>query len=372
MNFEYLRKFFIHLRFICEKELLATFKDKTARQLLLAPVLIQGLLFGYGATYNLDQVPFAVLDMSHTKESTSLIAHIDGTTAFSRVKTLYSTNEIARAMDSGNVMAVIVIPSDFESKLAHNEQAPIQLITDGSNTMTAGLIASYIGRITAAWNAANVETPPIELITRTWFNPNQTTRWAFLPGLIALISFTQVIMLAGLSIAKEKEQGTFDQLLVAPFSQLEILVGKALPPMLIGMFQSTVLFLLALFWFEIPFSGSIFLLYVTLFIFVLSSTGIGLTISAISNSMQQVLVYVFVLLLPLSLLSGIATPIHNMPEALQIFTYADPLRFAIDALRRIYLEGAGLKHIYHDFIPMLCVAAITLPFAGWLFRNKTT
>lgn len=372
MNLDSLRVFFMHLRFICEKELLATFKDKTARQLLLVPVLMQGILFGYGATYNLDSVPIAVLDMSHTKESRSLVAHIDGSSAFTRVATLDSTYDIEKVIYDETAMAVLVIPTDFASKMSLDEPAPVQLITDGRNTMTAGLIASYIGRITAAWNAEIQGSPPIELITRTWYNPNQTTRWAFLPGLIGMISFTQVIMLAGLSIAKEREQGTFDQLLVAPFSQFEILVGKALPPMLIGMFQSSVLFLLALFWFQIPFSGSVLLLYLTLFIFVLSSTGIGLTISAISNSMQQVLVYVFVLLLPLSLLSGIATPIHNMPEALQIFTYADPLRFAIDALRRIYLEGAGLKNIYHDFIPMLTVAFITLPFAGWLFRNKTT
>lgn len=372
MNLQEIRIFFMHLRFICEKELLATFKDKTARQLLLIPVLMQGILFGYDTTYNLDNVPYAVLDMSHSKESTNLISHIDGTAAFTRTATLNSTKEISEVIDNGTVMAVLIIPKDFDVKLAHNEGAPVQLITDGRNTMTAGLITSYIGRITAAWNAEKKGVPPVELITRTWYNPNQITRWNFLPGLIGMISFTQVIMLAGLSIAKEREQGTFDQLLVAPFSQLEILVGKALPPMLIGMFQSTVLFLLAVFWFKIPFAGSVALIYLTLFIFVLSSTGIGLTISAISNSMQQVLVYVFVLLLPLALLSGIATPVHNMPELLQYLTYADPLRFAIDALRRIYLEGAGLQRVYFDFIPMLCVAAVTLPFAGWLFRHKTT
>lgn len=363
--------FWHHLKTICRKELLAILGDPSSRLIIMLPVLVQGIIFGYGANYNLDHVPYALLDLSHSAESRDLAAHIEASPALSCTENLRYEGDIAAAIDRETAMIAIVIPADFQRRLARGENSPIQIIADGRNPMTASLATGYVSRIAAAWNEER-GAPLIRLDSRTWYNPNQITRWIFLPGLIAMISFTQVIMLAGLSVAKEREQGTFDQLLVAPLSPTEILIGKAVPPTLIGLFQSTVLFLLSRFWFGIPFAGSLPLLYLTLFLFTLSATGIGLTISAIADNMQQVLVYVFVLLLPLALLSGIATPISNMPLALQYLTYADPLRFAIEAIRRIYLEGAGLREIIGCYPPMLAVAAVTLPTAGWLFRHKTS
>ncbi|MFC2337429.1 MAG: ABC transporter permease [Negativicutes bacterium] len=363
--------FWQHIKTISLKELLVTFNDPVDRRMLMIPVFIQGFLFGYSATFNLDSAPYALLDLSHSAPSTELIAHFDASSALERARLLQNQSEIADAIDSGDAMLVIVFPADFAEKLARGETSPLQLIADGRNTMTAGLATGYVSRIVAAWNAARA-APPVELLTRTWYNPNQETRWNFLPGLIGMISFTQVVMLAGLSVARERELGTFDQLLVTPLSPTEILIGKALPPTLIGIFQSTALFLIARFWFGVPFAGSLPLFYLTLLIFTVSSTGIGLIISSVADNMQQVLVYVFVLLLPLALLSGIVTPIHNMPEPLQYLTYADPMRFAIEAIRRIYLEGAGFSEIAPNFLPMLLVAAVTLPLAGWLFRHKTT
>lgn len=363
--------FWQHIKTISWKELLVTFRDPVDRRILLLPVLLQGFLFGYSATFNLDSAPYALLDMSKSAASADLAAHIEAASSLQLVRVLPNASGIADAIDSGDAMLVIVIPPDFANKLSRGEKSPIQTIADGRNTMTAGLALGYVNRIVASWNEAHSGTS-VELLTRTWYNPTQNTRWNFLPGLIGMISFTQVIMLAGLSVARERELGTFDQLLVTPLSPTEILIGKALPPTVIGLFQSTALLLIARFWFDIPFAGSLPLFYLTLLIFVVSSTGIGLTISAIADNMQQVLVYVFVLILPLALLSGIVTPIRNMPEALQLLTYTDPLRFAVESIRRIYLEGAGFSDIAPNFLPMLAIAAVTLPLAGWLFRHKTT
>ena len=149
-------------------------------------------------------------------------------------------------------------------------------------------------------------------------------------------------------------------------------MGKGIPPILVGLFQSTALFIIALLWFRVPFQGSLSLLYVTLLLLALSATGIGLSISSLAHNMQQVLVYVLVFMMPMVLLSGIATPVANMPEALQIVTYVDPMRFALDAIRRIYIEGAGLGEIWQDFVPMVAIAAVTMPLAGWLFRHRAT
>lgn len=364
-------KFLRRLRFFCIKELLATLKDPASRILLVAPPLIQGLLFGYAATFNLTNVPFAVLDQSNSKTSVEYIARLDGSDIFNHVATLVNESEIARSIDSGKAMLVIHIGRDFEDKLSRGENAPIQVITDGRNSMTASVATGYIGEITMAFNAEHGgNIPPVSVITRTWYNPNQITRWAFMPSIIATFGMIQVLLLAGLSVAREREQGTFDQLLVTPLSPLEILIGKAIPPIIIGLVQASIVMSLCLWWFKIPFAGSFGLLYLSLFIFIVSFVGVGLCISAIANSMQQVMVYAFFLIMPTVLLSGLAAPIHNMPEILQTATYANSLRFGIECVRRIYLEGASFSQIAVNYIPMLAVTAVAMPLAAWLFRHR--
>ena len=323
--------------------------------------------------YNLDQAPYAIVDQSHSALSQDLIAHIDGSPAFERVVTLTNPSQIADYIDSGEAIVAIVIPQDFDDILSRGGSAAVQIILDGKNSSIAGIASGYVSRIIAQWNLDHHGGKQgLTVISRTWYNPNQITQWNFIPSLMAMISFAQVMLLGGMSIAKEREQGTFDQLLVTPLSPGEILIGKALPPMLVGLFQSGVILLLALFWFEIPLEGSLAALFLSLIVFMLSSTGIGLSISSIADNMQQVLIYVLVSMVPMVLLSGLATPIRNMPEFLQILTYADPMRFAIDAVRRIYMEGAGLYDVRWDFIPMLLITTVTMPMAAWLFRHKTT
>lgn len=366
-----LMSFLLRISYICRKELLTSLKDPATKALLVFPVLIQSVLFGYAATYDLDNVPYACIDQSRSKTSADFLAKLDGTGVFYRVQTLTNASNIAQSIDSDAALMVISIGPDFESKLAMGAAAPVQVITDGRNTMTSAVALGYINDIVAELNAERSGgSPMITIQPIAWYNPNLTTRWSFLPGIIATMSLIQVLMHAGLSVAREREQGTFDQLLVAPLSPLEILIGKAVPPLLIGLLQSTFVLLVCMFWFNIPMNGSVVTLYLTLFIFTISCIGIGLSISAISASMQQVMVYSFVLLMPMILLSGLATPVRNMPEALQILTYANPMRFAIESVRRIYLEGSGVIDIAHNFLPMLAVAVVTLPLAAWLFRNK--
>ncbi len=180
----------------------------------------------------------------------------------------------------------------------------------------------------------------------------------------------QTLLLTALSVAREREQGTFDQLLVTPMSPLEIMIGKALPPVLVGLAQSTLILLVALFWFGIPMAGSLATLYTGLVFFTVASVGIGLSISAVSANMQQAMLYTFVLLMPMMLLSGLTTPVRNMPHVLQVITMANPLRFAIDLVQRVYLEGVGLATVWHNLIPLSIIALVTLPLAAWLFRHR--
>ena len=354
------------------KELLATFKDPKTRIILLLPVIIQGFLFGYAATYNLNKVPYVLIDESHTQTAAALESTINSSGVFELYQSANSPDIIAPLIDSNKVIMAVIIPQDFEEKLKHKQPASITVIANGTNTMTSGLAAAYMGQIISQFNQTwlGVDHKGITIESRTWYNENQQSSWTFLTGLVILISMTQVIMLGGLSVAREREQGTFDQLLVTPVSSMQILIAKSIPPMIIGLFQSTVLLLIAMFWFKVPFRGNIFLVYAVLFTFISSSIGLGLSISAIAKNMQQVLVYVFVFLFPLALLSGLITPVHNMPKILQYLTYGNPMRFSVDAMRRIYLEGAGLTDIWFNFIPMIILIIISMSIAGWLFRNR--
>ena len=312
-----------------------------------------------------------MLDLSRGAASTALLARVDGTGVFNRVATLRSASEIAGVIDRGDALLVLSIPGDFEARLAGRPERAAaddsgRAQFDHRRAPPRAMSARSLPRTTGPLGGA----PPIAVERRAWYNPNLESRWNLMPALIAALSMLQTLLLSALSVAREREQGTFDQLLVTPFTPMQILIGKALPSILVGLVQSTIIFLIIRFWFQIPMSGSVWLLYLGLFTFTGAAVGIGLSISALSVSMQQAMLYTFLLIMPLMLLSGLMSPVSNMPRVLQLLTYANPLRFGMDLVRRVYLEGAGLREVAFDFVPMLAVAGITLPLAAWLFRNR--
>lgn len=355
---------------LIRKEMLAILKDPSSRALLFAPALMQTLLFGYGATYDLTSAPYVTLDQSHSAASAEILARIEATGVFRRIATLENSDQIAGWIDSGDSLLAVVFPPDFANRLAAGSTAQMQVILDGRNSATASAASGQIASIVTAYNQTLDTGSPVTLVRRAWFNPNYESRWNLMPAMIASLSMLQTLMLAALSVAREREQGTFDQLLVTPLTPIQILIGKALPSIFVGLVQSTIIFLIILYWFAIPMAGSVGLLYLGLVIFTTAAVGIGLSISAVSLTMQQAMLYTFMLVMPLMLLSGLLTPIRNMPVVLQLATYANPLRFGIDTVRRVYLEGATLTDVATNFIPLLVVAGITLPLAAWLFRNR--
>ncbi|MFT3815957.1 MAG: ABC transporter permease [Acidovorax sp.] len=356
---------------LIRKELLALFKEPSSRALLIAPALMQSLLFGYGATYDLTNVPYAVLDQSRGAASTELLARLDGTGVFHRAATLTAPAQIAQVIDGNEALVVLSIPPDFQQRLNAGQGAPLQVILDGRNSSTAGSAASYVGSIVASYNATlGGGASGVSIERRAWFNPNLESRWNMMPALIGALSMLQTLLIAALSVAREREQGTFDQLLVTPLTPFQILIGKAVPAILIGLLQSTIIFLVIRFWFQIPMNGSVGLLYAGLLTFNIAAVGVGLSVSALSLNMQQAMLYTFLLIMPLMLLSGLLTPVENMPEVLQIATYVNPLRFGMAIVRRVYLEGAGFADIWLNFIPLLAMGAISLPLAAWLFRHR--
>lgn len=360
---------------LCRKEFLAILKDPKSRAILVVPALVQSMVFGYAATYDLTDVPYALLDRSRGGAAHELAARLDGTGMFRRVANLATQEEMRHAIDTQRVLLVLHIPADFERRLYSGDRAPVQLILDGRNSNTAGSAGAYVNAVVAGFNRQwrarhGGELPALDVRSRAWFNPNLETRWNLMPGLIAALSMLQTLLLTALSVAREREQGTFDQLLVTPMTPAEIMVGKALPPICIGLLQSTLILLVTRFWFGVPMAGSVLQLYAALALFTVACVGIGLSVSALAANMQQAMLYTFVLVMPMMLLSGLTTPVRNMPAPLQTLTWANPLRFGIDMMQRIYLEGVGLDVVWRDTIPLFVIAALTLPLAAWPFRNR--
>ena len=360
---------------LTRKELLAVLKDPRARLSLLLPPMIQTLIFGYAATYDLNHVPYAVLDQDDSGASRALIARFDGSGIFDRVADLHREADIRSYIDDRRALLVLQIGKNFARQLAYGAPADVQVIADGRNSNTAGTAMGYAAAVVEGFNAQwrtthDLPGPSVSIDERAWYNPNLETRWNMIPGMIGTLTLLQTLLLTAMSVAREREQGTFDQLLVTPFRPAEIMAGKALPAMLIGLTQASGVLLVAQLWFRIPFAGSFFSLYAGLACFVLASVGIGLMVSAVSYTMQQAMLFSFLMIMPFAMLSGLTTPLRNMPLALQYFTLVNPLRYAVDIAQRIYLEGTTLAQLMPDIWPLAAIGAVTLSGAAWMFRNR--
>jgi len=361
---------------LIRKELLAILKDPKSRMTVLMPPILQCLIFGYAASFDLTHVPYVVLDHDRSATSRALIAAIDGNGAFDRVDTLQNASEIADRITNKRALLAIVIDRNFERQLMAGKTARVQVIADGRNSNTSGTAQGYINMITAdfiqKWRNENgYSAPPgVQVTTRAWYNPNLETRWNMIPSLIGSITMMMTMILTAMSVAREREAGTFEQLLVTPYRPFEIMIGKAVPSMLVGLIQATSILLVAQFWFRIPFAGSYFVLYLSLIEFLAASVGIGLFISSIARNMQQAMIGSVVVIMPFMMMSGLTTPIMNMPEILQHLTRLNPLRYAISMTRQIYLEAAGIGQLLPEMLSLLAIAMITLPIAAWMFRNR--
>lgn len=360
---------------LTRKELLALLKDPRSRFSIIIPPILQCLIYGYVATYDLNHVPYAVLDRDRSAASRELLTRIDGSGVFQRVADLDRSDDVKHVIDRRRALLVIQIDHDFERRLFAGAPAGVQIIADGRNSNTAGTALGYAGAIVEAFNAdwrksRGREGAAVRVISRAWYNPNLETRWHMIPALIGTLTLIQTLLLTGMSVAREREQGTFDQLLVTPFRPAEIMAGKALPAMFVGIVQATMVLLVAQLWFRIPFAGSFVTLYAGLSVFLLAAIGIGLLLSSVTATMQQAMLFSFILIMPFALLSGLTTPISSMPTFVQYLTLINPLRYAIDIAHRVYLEGAGLGLLLPELWPLAIIATVTLAAASWMFRHR--
>lgn len=364
---------------LVRKEFIAIAKDPKSRFVVVGPPIIQFFIFGYAATFDVTAVRYAVLDEDRTTESRELLARFNGSDNFQLVATLTRDEEIAAMIDGQSARMVLHIPRHFGGDIAVGRPADVQIIVDGRNSNVASIALGYASSIVADFNSRHSAIvhgraptgPVLHMVDRAWYNPNLVSRWFIASALGGVICTVVVMVLSSLSVAREREFGTFDQLLVAPFSPTEILVGKSIPPFVFGLTNGLLLSAAAVWWFGVPFEGSLSALLVILSVYIVAVVGVGLFVSSLSMTMQQGLLGSFIAIMPIVILSGFTTPIENMPDWLQHLTLINPLRYVIAAMRSIFLEGASLFDIRQEVWPLTVIAAITLAAAGWLFRHRT-
>ena len=364
-----------HILALARKEFLALLRDRRSRIVIIVPPIVQLFIFGFAASYDLDDIPVAVYDADGGGAARELLARIEGSPHFSVIQRIDSDAGVAPLIDDRQVLLVLRFGPRFSADMARGDPAPLQVIIDGRNSNTAMVALNYLRGVVLdfnrAWQREHGQTgPPAKLEMRAWYNENLQSQWFIVPGIVGSLMLVVTLLVTALSVAREREQGTFDQLLVTPLRPVELLVGKAIPGVVIGLLEATLIIVLMVAFFEVPLRGSIPALYLGILLFLLATVGVGLMISSIALTQQQAILGAFLFIVPAVILSGFTTPIANMPEVVQWLTVVDPLRYFLVIVRGVTLEGDGFALLFDQFWPMVIIAMVCLAAAGWLFRHR--
>jgi ABC-2 type transport system permease protein len=353
------------------KELLAVLLDPRSRMSILLPPLIQLFIFAYAATLDVKNVRIGILNRDPGEQAFELVQAFHGSPIFSEITYLQNAEEIDSFMDAQKGLMVVSIDERFSRSLAAKKPAEVQLILDGRRSNSTQILYGYAAQIIQRYNEGIAQKRQnTELVARNWFNPNTLFLWYNIPCLVGTLSMLACLVVTTQSVARERELGTFDQLLVSPLSPREILIGKTVPGILIGMAEGLLMWGIGILCFGVPFMGSFLLFLISLFIYVAAISGVGLFISSISATQQQAMLGAFTFMLPAVLLSGFATPIENMPEWLQPVTYLGPLRYMLVILKGIFLKDMPLRIVLNNLWPMAVIGVCTLSGAGLFFRRR--
>ena len=364
----------LRVRALILKELLTVLRDPRGRFVLIGPPLIQLFIFAYAATLDVTNTDIGVRNLDSGRWSTEFVQRIAAATSVRRVVRLENGDAVRDAIDLRRAIAVLQFGPDFSRNIEAGRPATVQVILDGRRSNASQIVLGYLTSIANSLSAeidVSAKAAAEATVTRHWFNPTLDYQWFVVPALVGTIGLLISLIVTSQSVARERELGTFDQLMVSPLRTHEILIGKTVPPLLIGHFHATLFVLAAVFFFEVPLRGSLLLLYAGLFFFIASVIGVGLFISSLAQTQQQAFLGTFLFASPAILLSGFATPVENMPEWLQTFTLINPLRHFLVIARGLFLKDMPASEVAVNIIPLMLIAAFTLTVAGLLFRSRT-
>lgn len=357
---------------LIKKEFLAIWKDPKSRGLILIPPLLQLFIFANALTLEIRNIDMAVLDRSNTVESRELISRFEHSRWFRDVNLVHNEKEIKHLLETQKIQIGMEIANDFSKNIYAKRPAYVQIIVDGRQTNTASIANGYASQIISAYSneIAPIKGANINLVVRNWFNPNIEYKWFLLVSLITMLALMISILLTAMSIARERELGTFDQLIVSPLTSFEILVGKTIPPLIISIIMTCFMTFMAVHAFKIPFSGSLALFLVSTIISLLSIVGVGLFISSLCKTQQQAVLGVFTFQMPAVLLSGFVSPVEDMPMILQKIDMLNPIKYFMTLSKGIFLKGMEPMDVLNNIIPLILIAVLTLSLAGWTFKRK--
>jgi len=364
------------------KEFIQVFRDKRTRFLLFGPPIIQMLIFGYAATFEIYHVPTVVLDLDHSQESRELLSRFSSSPYFDVQRQLTDYHQIGDLIERGEATVGLEIDAGFAQNLRKGQTAPLQVIVDATNSNTALIASGYVTQIALGFAQSYQrdriyrvapqmmeKMPSVQLDQRPWYNPDLRSRWFFVPGIIGSLTLVLVVTLTAFAVVREREIGTLEQIMVTPIRPAEFILGKTLPFFLIGLFDVSLIATVGTLWFQVPFRGNILVLLAGAILFLLCMLGVGLLISTVSSTQQQAMVTSFFFIMPAITFSGFGFPISTMPQWLQYFTYLSPLRYFLVVLRGTYLKGVGMDILWPQMLAMAVLGISLLMIAVLRFHK---
>jgi ABC-2 type transport system permease protein len=367
---------------IIRKEFIHIIRDPRTLIVMFVMPLMQLILLGYAATSDVRNIPVAILDQSRTPQSRHLIDSFVQSGQFSVARMASSEQDLAQLVDAGTVRAGLIVPPTYAADLIGGRGAQAAFVLDGSDPSVASSALSS-ARLIGQVEATNVQqqtlarrgggatlSPPMEVRTRVWYNPDMVSAVFMVPGLIGLLLQMQATLLTSSAIVRERERGTIEQLIVTPIRPLELIVGKILPYAVLALLITVEVLVIGTFWFGVPIKGSISLLLGIACLFLLSNLGIGLFISTIAHTQQEAMLLTFLMLLPSVFLSGYIFPIAAMPKALQIVSGIVPLTYFLVVVRGIVIKGVGVPALMPQIAALAIFGAVLIVLAATRFRKR--
>ena len=378
-----MRELLHRITMVLVKELLELKRDRWARFRLIVPPVLQVLVFGYAATFEVFGVSTTVLDLDRSQESRTLIAAFEDSSRFKVVHVASTQREAEGTIDRSDAAIAIVVHAGFAQLLRKGQAAPLQILVDGTNSNSALIALGYADTIVSSFSqtyqrdyldrtqptaaAGRVE---VTLDDRPWYNTSLNSRWFFVPGVIATLTLVMVVNLTAFAIVREREVGTLEQIMVTPIRPLELIAGKTIPFFLVGLALVTIITLVGTLWFQVPFRGNPLVLLLGTVVYLLSTLALGLAISTMCRTQQQAFATNFFFVNPLFTLSGFSFPIASMPATMQWLTYLDPVRYYLIVIRATFLKGVGLGILWPQMLALLAIGAALMSLAVLRFRKS--
>jgi ABC-2 type transport system permease protein len=371
------------IREILKKEFIQMLRDKRMRFVLIGPPLIQLIVFGYAANFDVHHIKVGVYDLDQSSVSRGLLARFERSGYFDITRRVTDEQEIAPLLDRRDVTAVIQINHGFAADLKSMKTAQVQLVLDGTDSNTASVVLSYANVIIGDFAEDELHDrllhvdaalasyrPGVVIEQRAWFNPNLESQPYFVPGIIATLVLIVTMSLTAMAVVREREVGTLEQLMVSPIRPIELIIGKTVPFALVGLFDVILIALLGIFWFQVPINGNPLVLLLGAVLYLLSTLGMGLFLSTISSTQQQSMLASFFFIMPAILLSGFAFPIASMPVWIQYLTYLNPLRYFLIVIRGVFLRGSGVVDLWPQLAAMMVLGAAMMGLSALRFKKR--